>query len=219
MKKIVAGLLLLAGLLSGFWWVNWQIPIDENTGEARNPNYAALAKAAADLPVPDAYLRYYCHEYTDKAACPRASVKDWAVGAQSYLVVPHVIPDLDCQLMAMALKQGAGLKTDGGLYKRPDGKMNCDFSRFGIKHIAYPEKPEGYQISGPVVSEYIGSREEYEVSIRDNYVQQPVYGALKMRARVDYGWNSPFGSGGMCIFNRYSGQWRLEKPCEMTWVA
>lgn len=219
MKKLTSGLALTVSLLGGFWWITWQIPIDENTGQPKNPNYAALAKAAHDLPVSIPYLRYHCHDYADKASCQNASAKDWAIGVQSYLVVPHDIPNMDCQLMAMALKQGDGLKADGTLYKRPDGKMNCDFSRFGLKHIVYADKTEGYRISGYAISEYIGPREEFEVSIRDTYVQQPVYGFLKMRARVDYGWNSRFGSGGMCIFNRYSGQWRMEKPCQMTWES
>ena len=196
----------------------WLIPGGNGLNAPENPNYPALKVAAAKLPPPPAYLLYHCHERPNDASC-LTQAKSWAVGAQSYLIVPHEIPDSDCQLMAMALKHGHDLNNDGTLYKRPDGRMNCDFSRYGLAHKAYPEKPDGYKIMGNYVSEYIGSREEYEISVREDYVKQPVYSLFLMRARVDYGWNNKHGHGGMCVFNRYTGQWRLEKPCEMTWES
>jgi len=214
---------VIFGLMALFVAVTWHLP--QGNAIPANPLYPALERAALALKPSQAQIHVWCQgqnqvqNHVQNTGCPRARDPRWATGPAAYLIVPHAIPATDCMLMAKALQEDAGFTDDGRLFARAGGGHNCDFRPYGLARYIYRDKPGGFEIKDDDTGSYRGPMAEYEASRRNQFVTQPAYSFLHMRARVDLGYDGKYGSHGMCVFNRYLGHWLLEGPCRMTWIA
>ncbi|WKL55955.1 hypothetical protein Q1W73_09585 [Asticcacaulis sp. ZE23SCel15] len=192
-----------------------------------DPNFTAMLKLARKTPVPEAYVNASCGYISDRASKDECSTQvktrylknlDKSFNQSIYLIIPHEIPDEDCALMSLALKD-QGVKNDGYIYENYFGQLNCDFSRYGLRHVEHNDPSGLFVISPPFGLDRVGSKDEYELSIRDVYVSRPSYNLLKSKAYIEHGRDREGWGGMACFYERIEGEWKKSGDCLMTWVS
>lgn len=186
-----------------------------------HPDVLELGQLQKSRGIQPLQLEAECSRDPDVELCKATYIrehKDYLPSREEtlFLGVSHAIPDEDCLLMAKVLREEAQVENDGELIKNADGGMNCDFARFGLKHITYPERAGGYEFYDPFGNYRNTSRLAYEYITRTRYVTRPVYSLFHMRMRIEYG---GAGSGSYCYFNRFRGEWRRDGECGMAWES
>ncbi|WAC49483.1 hypothetical protein OVA03_06145 [Asticcacaulis sp. SL142] len=196
----------------------------------KNPNFEKMLKLAQETPVPESYVNASCRYVADKAdqqACrsyleERYKVEKQYVDGHSeqviYLTIPHKIPDEECALMSLALRDN-WIEDDGNIYENYHGALNCDFSKHGLKHIEYKNNDGGYVIFAETYERRVVSKDEYELWVRNVYVTRPRYTPFKQKAYIEYGYDGEAGSGSRCFYERIKGEWRKSGDCVVIWES
>ncbi|MCA1935043.1 MAG: hypothetical protein LDL37_06295 [Asticcacaulis sp.] len=216
MRRFWVSVVLSLGVIAGFVVIGlYYVPDSARLRPADEAKWRALT-----LPKP--YVEYACGDSIGKeerTEC-EANLSEYAPGNGFDLIFPQNIPDEDCALMATVLRDEAKAESDGEVYLNVKGQMNCPFSKYGLKHSTKHEPEGGYFIMNYYsLDERRVSADVFAFAYRHTYVSRPQYSLFRTRAVISYGHEVEAGSGYICTYNRFSGQWRREGTCAMSWVS
>ncbi len=138
------------------------------------------------------------------------------VDTNRFLTEVQAIPDEDCALMAQALEERRHLADDGRIFKNARGAFNCDFSRYGLRHIEIWPKAALVCSVAPAagVAAVAMSAQDFDRCIRTVYVTRPVFNLSHTRFRIETG-DHAVSDRETCIYTRLNGwhvmdHWALE---------
>jgi hypothetical protein len=124
------------------------------------------------------------------------------------LKTPRPLLYADCMIMTKVLRQQVEEIALEGIIHNRSGSLNCPFEALGIVHNEYydpnanKQKPnEDFQVYGGI------------------FIHRPVYSFFHTRLTIVYGQTGMNSFGKRCYYNRLSGKWRLEKPCNTLWYS
>lgn len=223
MQKFVTAIIALACLFGGGAWALWTVPpadpldyIQFQLNHRTEQTVGVTAAEAAEIcPLDMTQYRTAC---IDHLTHPHFA--GWESRFRALAEVQSVSNN-DCAHMAAVLTERRHLKTDGSIVRNARGGFNCDFTRYGLSHIVWPDRTDyscspgyGVDLVTPPMS-----RPDYEVCMRRTYVTRPVYNLSRTRFSIEDG---GAGGGEKCFYtrldnNRLTDRWRLER-CEMAWV-
>lgn len=216
MRRLWVSVVLGFGVIAGF--IGIALSYVPESARLR-PTYEAQWRA---LTLPKPYVEYACGHRTrkeERTEC-EANLSEYAPGESFDLIFPQTIPDEDCALMATVLRDEANVENDGEVYLNVNGQMNCHFSKYGLKDYTKNEPEGGYFITNYYsLDARRVSADVFAFAYRHTYVSRPQYSLFRTRAVIAYGHQVEAGSGYICTYNRFSGQWRRESPCAMSWVS
>ncbi len=148
--------------------------------------------------------------------------------AEDALGKAQAIPESDCVLMATTLRQQQPDIRVEDIRRNNRGGWNCRFDSHGIPHSKIVALNDGFLINDDVFV-----RADADTLKRGGpaflaehpgrlYVNRPVYSLFHTRMSIEFGHDGgDFGEGGggrYCIYNRFSGTWRLER-CGIAWIS